>query len=57
MDVITLRKSTWLRIAVLALVYFVMAKVGLLFAVIDGVITLFWPPSGIALAALLLFGR
>ena len=57
MDLNTLRKSTWLRIGVLTLVYFVTARLGLLFAVIDGVVTLFWPPSGIALAALLLFGR
>ena len=55
MDIVTLRKSTWLRIAAMALVYFVTARLALKFAVVGD--ALFWPPSGIALAALLLFGR
>ncbi len=50
-------KPDMVRMAVLALAYFVTAKLGIMFATVDGMVTLFWPPSGIALAALLLFGR
>ena len=45
------------RIAILALVYFAAAKMGLVFALVGHTVTLFWAPSGIALACLLLFGR
>ncbi len=44
------------RIALLTAVYFVAAKFSLLFAVPPGYATAVWPPSGIALAALLLAG-
>src|SRR5437879_12436444 len=36
--------------------YFVTARLGLLLDAVAGFATLVWPPSGIALAALLLFG-
>jgi PAS domain S-box-containing protein len=45
------------RIAAVALVYFAAAKLGLRFATIGVTATLVWPPSGIAVAALLLFGE
>lgn len=40
----------------LTLVYLAAAKVGLLFGTIHSSVTIFWPPGGIALAALLLGG-
>src|SRR5438874_6266062 len=46
-----------LSIAVVALVYLVAAKLGLRLAVVHPHATAVWPPSGIALATLLLFGR
>lgn len=44
------------RVGVLAAVYFATAKFGLSLAVIHQNVSLVWPPTGIALAALLLFG-
>ncbi|MEG3639911.1 MASE1 domain-containing protein [Magnetococcus sp. PR-3] len=47
------------RVAVMALVaglYFASGKVGLLFATEHDNVTLIWPPSGVALVALLLYG-
>jgi signal transduction histidine kinase len=41
---------------VLATVYFAVAKLGFLAAVAHGVVSSAWPPSGVALAALLLWG-
>ncbi len=52
-----LNKSDWLRMGALSVIYFLTAKAGLSLALSGGAVTLFWPPSGIALAALLLFGR
>jgi len=46
----------WARLGVLALCYFAAAKVSLVFAIPPGYATAVWPPSGIALAALLLWG-
>src|SRR5882672_165884 len=43
-------------IVLLAAVYFFAAKVALLLAIPPGYATAAWPPSGIALAAVLLFG-
>ena len=43
-------------VAVLAAVYFAVAKLGFLAAVAHGVVSSAWPPSGVALAALLLWG-
>ncbi len=40
----------------LAVIYFGAAKLGFLFSFVEGNVTLVWPPSGLALAALLLFG-
>ena len=41
----------------IALLYLVTARLGLMLAIDDGVVTAVWPPSGVALAGLLLFGR
>jgi len=43
-------------IALLAAVYVVAARAGLMLDAVAGFATLVWPPSGLALAALLLFG-
>ena len=40
----------------LSVAYFLTAKIGLSFHPVSGFATLVWPPSGIALAALLYFG-
>ncbi len=45
------------QIAILALVYFVAAKAGLSLAFGVKQVTLVWPPTGIAIAALLIFDR
>ncbi len=42
--------------AILIVAYLVAAKVGLVFGTVSSSATIFWPPSGIALAALLLGG-
>ena len=44
-------------ILALAAIYFATARLGLLMAIPGGHVTPVWPPSGIALAALLLMGR
>jgi PAS domain S-box-containing protein len=44
------------RVALLAAVYFGAAKLGLAMAFVAEQVTAVWPPTGIALAALLLFG-
>jgi integral membrane sensor domain MASE1 len=46
----------WLRLGLLALGYFAAAQASLVFAIPPGYATAIWPPSGIALAALLLWG-
>ena len=46
-----------LQVALLAAVYFAAAKVSLLVAIPPGYATAVWPPSGIGLAALLLWDR
>jgi len=43
-------------VAALATVYFAVAKLGFVAAVAHGVVSSAWPPSGVALAALLLWG-
>lgn len=45
-----------LRIALLAAVYVVVAKAGLSLDAVSGFATLVWPPTGISLVALLIFG-
>jgi diguanylate cyclase (GGDEF)-like protein/PAS domain S-box-containing protein len=49
-------RPDWLKLAVLALLYALMAKVSFIFAAMVGTIALLWLPSGMALAALLLGG-
>ncbi len=49
-------KHDLLCIIAVGTVYFLAAKLGLALALVHDTVTLFWPPSGIALAALLLFG-
>src|SRR5262249_14539792 len=46
-----------LRLALLAAAYVVLAKLGLRVATVGNSVTLVWPPSGLALAALLLDSR
>ena len=46
----------WARLVAVALCYFAAAKASLVFAIPPGYATAIWPPSGIALAALLLWG-
>ena len=50
------RFSTLLGIGVLTLIYFVAGKIGLSLASLHASASPVWPPAGIALAALLLFG-
>ncbi len=47
----------FMEVIALAAIYFLTARLGLLLAVPDGHVTPVWPPSGIALAAILLRGR
>jgi two-component system cell cycle sensor histidine kinase/response regulator CckA len=44
------------RVALLAAVYFVAGRIGFMVSAIDPIVSSVWPPSGIALAALLLMG-
>jgi PAS domain S-box-containing protein len=48
--------SYWLWVVLLASVYFSAAKVSLLLAIPPGYATAVWPPSGIALAVILMLG-
>ena len=43
-------------VALLATAYFVAGKIGLAFAFVHGNVTLIWPPTGIAVAAVCIFG-
>ena len=45
------------RVACLALAYFLVAKLSLLLAIPPGYATAVWPPAGIALAAVLMYGN
>jgi signal transduction histidine kinase len=49
-------RQTAVQCVALAAVYFVAGRLGLLLDPVGGFATLVWPPAGIALAALLLFG-
>jgi PAS domain S-box-containing protein len=51
------RPQYWLWFAGIAAAYVVFGKLGISLSVAHGVITPVWAPSGIALAALLIFGR
>ncbi len=48
--------KTWIKILSLALVYVLAGKLGLRLAIVNASATAVWPPTGIALAALLIFG-
>ena len=48
--------SYFLKVGVLFALYFITAKLGLSLDAVSGFATLIWPPSGIALAVILLFG-
>src|SRR5262245_11418183 len=50
------RMPQWWQAGLLAVVYFAAAKASLLLAIPPGYATAVWPPSGIALAAMLLLG-
>src|SRR5205814_2448210 len=50
------RVPVWAQAGLLAAVYFAAAKLSLLLAIPPGYATAVWPPSGIALAAMLLLG-
>jgi signal transduction histidine kinase len=49
--------SYWLKVAILAVVYHLAARLGLKMAFLQMNASPVWPPTGIALAALLLFGQ
>lgn len=51
-----LLKSNLVRLLCLALAYFLLARLGLLLAIPPGYATAIWPASGLAIAALLLWG-
>lgn len=51
-----LRRSHPIQVLTLTIIYLASARFGLLFATVQDAVTLVWPPSGIALAAVLLFG-
>src|SRR6266404_9632 len=48
--------NKWIKILGLALVYALAGKLGLSLAFVNASATAVWPPTGIALAALLIFG-
>ncbi len=50
------RVARWVRLGGLTAVYFAAGKIGLHFAVVHASATAVWPPTGIAIAALLLLG-
>jgi diguanylate cyclase (GGDEF)-like protein/PAS domain S-box-containing protein len=50
-------RSRCLRLLCVGLAYYGGARLGLVLALYDSTVTPFWPPTGIALAALLLWGR
>ncbi len=55
--VATVNHSTWmLQILGLAVAYLVTGKIGIFLAIPPGYATAIWPPSGIALAGILLYG-
>lgn len=51
-----LPQYNYVRIIILAILYILGARLGFFFATMDGSVTLIWPPSGIALAGLIIFG-
>ena len=57
-DIVAFRATAahWARLAALAALYVLAGKLGLHFAFVHASATAVWPPTGIALAAFLLFG-
>ncbi len=55
-NVLDKQRHYYSAIALLTVLYFLAAKLGLSLSVVGETVTLIWPPSGLALAALLLFG-
>jgi diguanylate cyclase (GGDEF)-like protein/PAS domain S-box-containing protein len=53
---LSLFKNDWVKGALLALIYFVASILGRMLALPGHTETVFWPPAGIALAVLLLYG-
>ncbi|MBI2943099.1 MAG: CHASE domain-containing protein [Candidatus Wallbacteria bacterium] len=51
------RRADAFRVLIVAALYFILARLGLLLAIPPGVATAVWPPSGLALAALLIWGN
>lgn len=51
-----LRRSYPFQVLLLTVIYLATARFGLLFATVQDTVTLVWPPSGIAIAAVVLFG-
>ena len=45
------------KISILAIVYFVTARIGLSLGAVSGFATFIWPPSGISLALFLMYGK
>ena len=54
---VTAIRTTLPRIVVVALVYWLAARASLSLALVHGQVTPIWPPTGIALVAVLVFGR
>ena len=54
---VCLNRPPWLVGLCFFVLYFILAKLGLTFTVVANNVTLIWPPSGLALFALLVFGR
>ena len=57
-DIVAFRSTAahWAQLAALAALYVLAGKLGLHFAFVHASVTAVWPPTGIALAAFLLFG-
>src|SRR5690349_8008836 len=51
------RVPTWIAVIGLAVVYIASARLGLSMAFVASQVTAVWPPTGIALAAVVLLGR
>src|SRR6187549_1756797 len=56
-SVLLARSSYWLVVAGLALAYLASAKLGLSMALVSRQVSPVWPPTGLALAAVLLLGH
>jgi diguanylate cyclase (GGDEF)-like protein/PAS domain S-box-containing protein len=52
----SLLQKDWGRASLLALTYFIFAQIGLSLSLLEHSVTVFWPSSGIGLAAILMYG-